>query len=309
MKKKIILIVILFVFFAAAFFTVTGLGIYKYHWENEFTKKIVKIIPYPAAYASGKIITYDSWQEKIKQYENNKKLYLTEQEVDLSSLPMPNGEEIKQKALDDLIKRALLYKFAKKNGIKVSNNEINTGYHDLILANIKNGEESAEESLQEMYGLSIEEFKDQVIKDYLIRKKITEKLSTEPDNVLNTLAGDEAKIILDQLNSGGEFSDLARQYSDDSTALEGGDMGYIGRGEMVSFYEDAAWALEKDEISDLIKTPIDYSPSGYYIVKLEDKRVLEGEEEIKIRHIFIKADIDAWIEQQMAQAKVLRFVK
>lgn len=307
--KGLILVMVSLVILGALFILILGVGIYKYNWRNSFTEKALEIIPYPAALISGKIVTYNDWQNKVKQYQSNKNLYLTEQAVDLSSLPLPSKKELKQKALDDLIKRALLYKLANKNKIKISDEEIEIAYHDSVLANIKNGEEAAEESLEKMYGLSIKELKQEIIYDYLLRKKLTEKLASNPNDELDALAKEEASALLQEIADGADFTNLARQESDDSLSLRGGEMGYIGRGEMLAFYEDAAWTLSVGEVSDLIKTPEHYAPAGYYIIKLEDKRTLDREEEIKIQHIFIAANIDKWIEKQLQEANIKRFVR
>ncbi len=68
--------------------------------------------------------------------------------------------------------------------------------------------------------------------------------------------------VLEKLKKGESFAKLAEQYSTDSSRKRGGDLGFFGRGMMVRPFEDAAFALEKGQISGLVKTQF-----GYHIIK------------------------------------------
>ncbi|MCB9994717.1 MAG: peptidylprolyl isomerase [Hyphomicrobiaceae bacterium] len=78
---------------------------------------------------------------------------------------------------------------------------------------------------------------------------------------------DEAKAVLDELNNGKDFAELAQEKSIDPGAANGGDLGYFTRGQMVQPFEDAAFALEVGQISEPIQTQF-----GWHIIKLEDRR-------------------------------------
>jgi len=82
------------------------------------------------------------------------------------------------------------------------------------------------------------------------------------------LVADEAtaKDILAKLQAGEKFEDLAKQYGTDGTKDQGGSLGTFGRGEMVKEFEDAAFALNAGEISDVVKTEF-----GYHVIKVTDK--------------------------------------
>jgi peptidyl-prolyl cis-trans isomerase C len=79
---------------------------------------------------------------------------------------------------------------------------------------------------------------------------------------------DEAKAIEDQLKKGDDFAELAKQKSKDpSGAADGGDLGYFTKDQMVPEFADAAFKLDKGQISDPIHTQF-----GWHIIKVEDKR-------------------------------------
>jgi peptidyl-prolyl cis-trans isomerase D len=75
-----------------------------------------------------------------------------------------------------------------------------------------------------------------------------------------------AEEVLAKVKAGEDFAALAKQYSDDSSAAQGGDLGTFTRGKMVPSFERAAFALAPGETSDLVE-----SPFGLHIIKVESK--------------------------------------
>ncbi|MBU8918025.1 peptidylprolyl isomerase [Bacillus sp. FJAT-29953] len=92
------------------------------------------------------------------------------------------------------------------------------------------------------------------------------------------LVSDEAKAneIAAKLKSGAKFEDLAKESEDTATASKGGDLGWFGTGVMDPDFEKAAYALEKNQISDPIKTSY-----GFHIIQVTDKKEKKSFEEMK----------------------------
>ncbi len=78
---------------------------------------------------------------------------------------------------------------------------------------------------------------------------------------------DRAATILEKARKGADFAALAREFSQDGSAREGGDLGFFSREEMVPEFGQAAFSLEKGKISDLVKTQY-----GFHIIKVEEIR-------------------------------------
>jgi len=72
----------------------------------------------------------------------------------------------------------------------------------------------------------------------------------------------EAKMIADQLNKGANFSKIAMEKSLCPSGKRGGDLGIFGRGKMVREFENAAFALQKGQTFQPVKTEF-----GWHIIK------------------------------------------
>jgi peptidyl-prolyl cis-trans isomerase C len=73
----------------------------------------------------------------------------------------------------------------------------------------------------------------------------------------------EALSIIERLKKGESFDKLAKELSiDKGSGKRGGDLGFFGRGVMVKAFEVASFKLEKNQVSELVKTQF-----GYHIIK------------------------------------------
>jgi len=74
-----------------------------------------------------------------------------------------------------------------------------------------------------------------------------------------------AEEILQRIQAGENFSELAKKYSDDVSAHSGGQLGAVGRGTMLPEFENAAFDLKVGEVSDIVKTV-----NGIHIIKCDN---------------------------------------
>ena len=72
----------------------------------------------------------------------------------------------------------------------------------------------------------------------------------------------EANAILERLNKGEKFTSIAKEVSLCPSGKRGGDLGSFSRGKMVKEFENAAFALQKGQVSSIIKTKF-----GYHVIK------------------------------------------
>ncbi len=248
------------------------------------TEFMTKIYPYPAAWVNYKPIWVSDYYKQLGFVEHFSEK--TQQEL-------PVHSDLQKQVLDQMIDTQILKQQASKHNIKVTNDEINSTFQQLVDQN--QGEQQVGDILNELYGMSEKEFKD-LIKDQLLRQKIQEELFVSV-HAKHILIKDEekAKEILAEAKKGEKsFDDLAKEYSEDTGSREnGGDLGWFGRGTMVQEFEDAAFSVEPGQIKDdLVKTEF-----GYHIIKVEEK----------------KGEIDQsyldWFNEVKANSKIFIWIK
>ncbi len=143
---------------------------------------------------------------------------------------------------------------------------------------------------------------DQVEASHILIKTIDDedkKLSDEK----KAEAKKKAEEVLAKAKAGEDFSELAKEYSQDTvSAKNGGDLGFFKKGEMVKPFEEAAFSMKVGEISDLVE-----SDFGYHIIKVTDKEDRQKTfDEVKetIRKTLQDEKCDAQVEKLKEEAKV-----
>jgi peptidyl-prolyl cis-trans isomerase C len=213
------------------------------------------------------------------------------------------GKEGKERFLEEMIKRDLIYNQAKK-------------------MRLQNDKEYIEK---------LKEFEKMTLVALLLKKEIEDKVQVTEDEAralfdenqdkftigsqlrashILVETEDEAKNIHDRITKGEDFAKLAKELSkDQGSAAKGGDLGYFGRGRMVPEFERAAMSLKPGEVSSPVR-----SRFGYHIIKLTDikkgdqasfdqskaaiQKQLQGQKQ--------KALLDTFIEKLRAERKITK---
>lgn len=105
-------------------------------------------------------------------------------------------------------------------------------------------------------------------------------IQVTPSDESYQAAYDKITKIQTMLAEGQDFTELAKQYSEDpSVASNNGDLGWVSRGDLVKEFEEAAFALQDGEISDIVQTQF-----GFHLIQLVER---QGEK-IHVRHILVQ---------------------
>lgn len=299
LNNKITWIAVSAVVILFCFFGIVGLGAVQLGWDNSFTNTIVKALPYPAAMVDGKVVKYSEWK-----FETEAVILLSEKRLNEYSV-----EDVKEEVLQKLIYDELMEKIAKKNNIKVTDEDI-----DGLIARLVEqvgSEEELEKNVKDFFNWDMKTFKEHVVYSDALREKLEKELPLNEKNLRE--AEKEAEAVLREVTDGEKsFEELAQMYSQDPvSAAQGGDLGWFAKGVMVKEFEDAVFAMNPGDVSDLVKTDF-----GYHIIKLEDKKAAEvledgteSGEQVKASHILIRPMIfNDYLSELEKSAKVWRFV-
>lgn len=223
-------------------------------------------------------------------------------------------EEIKSLAGKALLEQVVVEQVLENN-YKVTDEEV-----DEQFKSVKDQYGESFEAVLAQNGLTEEAFKENVrfqilqekaTKDVEVTDEEIEKYYNQAKYELNArhiLVADEetAFTVVEKLKAGGDFAELAKEYSSDGSASNGGELGWFTVGSMVDEFNDAAYALELNEISEPVQ-----SQFGFHIIEVTDKREVEDygtleekKEEIKEAIAAKKGDFTAKISDLLKEAKV-----
>ncbi|MFH0951663.1 MAG: peptidylprolyl isomerase [Patescibacteria group bacterium] len=277
-----------------------AVGLYAYNWNDQITNKVISVVPYPAVKIDSKFVSYKAYRDDIETLR-----YFYDSQGETAGV-VPTDSEIDELVLNRLVREWLTAEEAKAKSVSVNDEAVDENFSGLVEQ--AGSEEEVAKTLTDFYNWDVTTFKKKVIVPYLYREGLQIKLLADEKNIEDLTS--TAQSIIDQLADGADFAELAGQYSADvSTASNGGDLGYFGRGVMVSAFEEAAFALEIGQVSGIVKTDF-----GYHILKLEDKREVDvGEdgtkaEEIHVRHILLTVNVDDWLNEQLKTKSISVYV-
>jgi peptidyl-prolyl cis-trans isomerase C len=169
--------------------------------------------------------------------------------------------DTKKKLLDNLVTRELLLKEAGKRGVDKDEEvvrKLKDVQDDLILRRF------LEKEIEQKVSVSSED-----IKTYY-EKNPNELMENEEVHAAHILVKtkEEAEAALKKLKKGANFSELAKEISQDAgSKAQGGDLGFFPKGRMVPAFENAAFTLKPGELSEPIQTQF-----GFHIIKVLDKK-------------------------------------
>jgi len=231
-----------------------------------------------------------------------------------------NGD-LKCQILESLLSQKMLQNQAKVDSLEISEQQVEDELNRRVKYFIS--QIGSQDKLEQFIGKSILEFKDELREDVRavimaqnMQQEITRKITVTPNEIkkfyeeiprdslpffnkevqvgvitkkpkISAKAKQEAKDKLEALRvrvaNGEDFATLAILYSQDGSAKSGGELGFVGRGELVKAFEAVAFKLRPGELSAVVETEF-----GFHIVQLIERRG----EQVNVRHILIKVNYD-----------------
>jgi len=274
-----------------------------------------------AAVINGTIITKNEYNRELNLHIDR----ITREGRQINDSQLAN---LKAEILDSLINRELLYQESQKTGTIVQLQEMMNE-----VTAIKKRFPSEDEFKKAISNMNLTEaiLKAQIKKRLAIKKLIDKKIADKivvtaveskqyytanpqlfkqpgeirashilikldpaADDAKKAEAQTKIKMIQQKLRNGEDFAELAKTSSEGPSSVNGGDLGFFKRGQMVKPFEDAAFALKPNEVSEIVQTRF-----GYHIIK-----VVEKKPERKIGYEKIKKRLEEHLKQRKVQEEV-----
>ncbi|WP_251358181.1 peptidylprolyl isomerase [Kangiella sp. TOML190] len=259
-------------------------------------------------------------EDVVLQSELDRKIAQVRGQLIARGTEMPSEDVLRKEILDNLILESIQLQMAERAGVQIPDAELQ---HFAGQIAQRNGMSMPEFRLKlAADGLDYEVFLADLRKEIMVNRvregfvnqriKISEKevesivqaidsqkqieyhlghilirVPEDADEQTEKYYQDKAKNLLQQIQNGSDFSVIAANNSEGPNAESGGDFGWHTDASMPSLFSDVVYYMDVGEVSRLIR-----SPSGFHIVKLQDKR---GEEQhlvfqVHARHILIQPD-------------------
>lgn len=139
------------------------------------------------------------------------------------------------------------------------------------------------------------------------------KVDANADPAQKAEARKKIEGIQQKLKEGADFAELAKEFSECPSAPKGGDLGYFRRGQMVKPFEEAAFALNPGETSDIVETNF-----GFHIIKVVDKKpematpydgVRKDRIEQRLKQERIQKELGDYVEKLKQNAKIEKYLE
>lgn len=282
------------------FLAVFAILIYKYASDSRIVQIVADIVPYPAEQVNGHFVSYGDYLFEVNSIKH---YYLSQ--TDASGKPAVDftttdgKQKLKQlqtQELQQLQQEAIVEQLASKYKVSVSTSDVQSQVDSITKS--AGGSAKVKDVLNKYYGWTVNDLK-QKIRQQLLEQKVSTAVTSDP--ALNAAAKAKAEGILKQVKAGGDFATLAKKYSQDSSAANGGDLGYFSKGQMVKPFSDAAFSLQPGQVYPTVVQ----SQYGYHIIKVLG---VKGSQ-VDAAHILIKGiDFNTYLQQQVSKASIHQYI-
>lgn len=257
-------------------------------------KAVFKQLPLPLAKVGTEIIFSNDFFSRLQVASA---IYGQEQ------LPTANLE---QDLLNQVIRLKKIEVLAKQNQVSVSNSEIEDSYQAFLSQSGLKSKEDLESKLTDEYQISIDTFKEEVLKQKLIQDKLN--LWFNGQERLNQQSFILAREVLSKLENGENFEEVAKKYTQDYGSKDfAGDSGFVQYQNLLPEFREAVKELSINDRKLVI------SRYGLHIVQLnavEESPESEENKSYNLQQIFIKpGDFAKWLESESQSISTIKFLQ
>ncbi|TAK95194.1 hypothetical protein EPO05_04905 [Patescibacteria group bacterium] len=292
---------------ALLFMVVLGVGIAAYGFGNKgrLVLAVERVVPYPAAKVGSVWISlgdYNANVASVKQFYENQDFSAMGGRVDFST---PNGEKrllVKSReVINKMVEDKAIEVLARQRGIVIADEVV----HDSVTRKMEeNGSsEVVTTDLSRLYGWTVTDFEEKVVRPSMYKDELIKTFQRE--DATRVPAESKIKEAEAALQQDQEFTAVVAKYSEGATVATGGELGWFTKSQLPPEIAPAIYALKKGERSAPLESSL-----GFHVIEMEDRKVEDDVEQVRIRQIFVKKQQFAdWLGDQMRNIPVHIFIK
>jgi len=256
----------------------------------------------------------------VLESQLNTQIAIVKQRAEKDGFQLPERKIIEEQILEQLILEEIQLQRAERIGIRISDQMLNGAISMIAEQNNTSFEKMPDTLARD--GIDYGEFRRDLRKQLTLEqlrdidvisritasnRELSQCLEITENNIINdseynlshilisvpgsatadqfSKAENEAYEVINQLDSGSNFNEMAITYSDSETGLDGGSLGWRKGNQLPTIFLDVVGTLEKQEFSQPIQ-----SVSGFHIIKINDVRqnIRRSEiEQTEVRHILV----------------------
>jgi foldase protein PrsA len=251
------------------------------------------------ASVNGQAIGADDFYQQAAQARS---MYIDQAGLDPNSEAAVQLEsQLNHQVRDGMIDQVLLQQFALANSIRVTDAQV-----DAEITRMKGQDSARFEQWLQANGLSEVSLRQRLSRELLasaVRDVVTARLERQQVHIhvryIITTDQTRAQEALAKLHDGVDFKDVANQYSqDETTRTGGGDLGFFPHGVMPPAFDQAAFALTPNRVSDIV--PVEWGFLIIEVLEVDPARTVSDEYwPLAQQYAF-----ETWLASQRAQAKI-----
>lgn len=200
--------------------------------------------------------------------------------------------------LNKMIEDRMIEKLAKERGIEVSRRAVDENVDRKL--NEYGNEREVRDNLYRLYGWSLDDFKERVVKPSIYKDELEKWLEENDGKEKRDSSNKKATETSAELKNGADFDVLAKKISEGGTSDSGGKLGWFEGDQISMDIKNSVVELKTGEISDVLESKL-----GYHIVKLNETKELDEKKSYNISQIFFpKMSFAIWLDEKIKNSSV-----
>jgi peptidyl-prolyl cis-trans isomerase C len=267
--------------------------------ENSLVRSVTGTLPYPIVMIGSSSITERSLAQNmasVRKFYENQNFAGMGLRVDFTTDEGKKRLQVREReVLNKMIEDQAIEKIARNRDLEITDAEVKQDIKDRM-DSYGTGTEVVE-NLERLYGWSLKDFADKVVKPSLYQQKL---ISVYEQEANQKQSREKIELAEKELASGAAFADVAKKYSGGNTAEAGGELGWF---QLI----DLAPELQSTVKNAAVNTPtaIQESSLGYHLVLVHETKDEQGTMLYRLSQIFVKKlTFSEWLTGEMQKLSI-----